>query len=330
MALRSGLASQIGYGEETTVGTYATPTRFLEFNDEGLGLGQELIDGAGLRASNRVLRTDRTALGAKTVGGTVTHEVHSKGFSLLLKHMHGKAATIATSSGGTNSKDHTYDGLGDPYGLALTVQKGVPDVGGTVRPFSYLGCKVTEWELSNSVNGLLMLNLTFDGIDEENSSSLASASYPSSSEILNYTGGVLNIASSAVDVKDVSIRGTVGYGDGGNRHFIRASRLKKEHIADGIYVIEGTVTAEFESLTAYNRFINKTLAQLDVTWTGATAIEGAFYPYLKVTLANVQFTGETPKVSGPGVVMQPLPFRALYDGTNGPIVSVYRTSDTSA
>lgn len=330
MSIRSGLASQIGYAEETTWGTVATPTRFLEFNDESLALETEMIDGAGLRASNRHLRTDRTALGAKNPGGDVTHEVHSKGFSLLLKHMLGTTPTITTPGGGTNTRDHTISAIGDPYGLSLTVQKGVPDVSGTVQPFTYLGCKVASWELSNEVNGNLMLKLTFDAQDEENSTSLASASYPASSEILTYVGGTLNIASSAVDVKSVSITGDVGYGDGASRHMIRSSRLKKQQIAAGMYVIEGTVDAEFESLTAYNRFINKTLAQLDVTWQAPTAIEGSLYPYLKVTLANVQFMGETPKVGGPDVVGQPLPFRALYDGSTGPLVSVYRTSDTSA
>ena len=36
MAIRSGLAAQIGIGVESTVGTAVTPTRFYEFNDESI------------------------------------------------------------------------------------------------------------------------------------------------------------------------------------------------------------------------------------------------------------------------------------------------------
>src|SRR5581483_7759134 len=113
MALPTGLAASLGYGEETTWGVFATPTRFLEFNDESLALDIQAIKSAGLRAGSRMLRTDRVQLGAKSVGGQVTHEVQTKGFSLLLKHMLGQAPTIATSAGGTLSKDHTISGLGD-------------------------------------------------------------------------------------------------------------------------------------------------------------------------------------------------------------------------
>ena len=36
MAIRSGLASQIGIGAETTYGTPVTPTEYIEFNSESL------------------------------------------------------------------------------------------------------------------------------------------------------------------------------------------------------------------------------------------------------------------------------------------------------
>jgi hypothetical protein len=193
MSLRSGLAAQIGYGEEVTPGHVPRPDAVPRVQRRGARARQQLIRSAGLRAANRMLRTDRVARGRKTVAGQVNHEVHNKGFGLLLKHMHGKAAVITTPATGVLTRDQTFDGLGDPVGLSMTVQKGVPDVGGTVRSFSYLGCKVASWSLSNSVDGILMLGVTWDGIDEDTGQSLAAASYASSTELLNYTGGVLNV-----------------------------------------------------------------------------------------------------------------------------------------
>jgi hypothetical protein len=328
MTLRSGLASQIGYAEESTPGTYVAPTRFLEFNNESIGLQVNPIKSAGLRSANRMLRTDRVVLGSKDVSGQIEHEIHSKGMGLLFKYMHSKAAVITTPMGATNTRDQTFDGLGDPVGLSMTVQKGVPDVGGVVRAFSYVGCKVMSWTLSNSVNGIVLLQLNWDGKDEDTSQALAAASYVANTQVLNYTGGLLNVGGAELDVKDVSITGTVGLAS--DRHFIRSDRTGKEQITNALYTIEGTLTAEFEDMTAYNRFVNKTLAQLDVTWTAANNIEAGFFPYLKVTLQNVRFTGETPKVSGPEIVPLSLPFEALYDGTNGPITTVYRSSDTAS
>lgn len=325
MSIRSGVAAQLGVAAETTWGTYQTPTRFFEFNNENLNLSVARIESQSLRASNRMLRTDRWVANKKGVSGSVSLEVMSKNFGLVFQHMLGSISS-GTVAGGTNAKKHTAV-LGDPFGLGLTVQVGRPDIGGTVRPFSYLGCKVTDWEISNSVDGLLMLNLSLDGSDETTAQSLAAASYATAQEILNFTGGVLNVAGAAVDVRDVSIKGTTGQKT--DRYFIRANTLKKEPVIASMVEISGSVTMDFTDLTAYNRFVNGTLASLDVTWTGATALEGAIFPSCKVTLNNVRFDGDTPNVSGPDVLTQTLNFKALYDGSTGPITIDYTTLDAT-
>ena len=79
MAIRSGLDGQFGMVAESTYGTYVAPTRFLEIVDESLDLVQENIESAGIRASTRVLRSDRYARNAKGATGTTSFEVQSKG-----------------------------------------------------------------------------------------------------------------------------------------------------------------------------------------------------------------------------------------------------------
>lgn len=327
MSIRSGLASQVGIGDETTYGTYATPTRFTEFESESMKLNVDYAEAPGLRATNRVQRTDRVRTNKKGATGDLSFVVQSKGFGLYVKHALGKAGVITTHAGGTNSKDHTYT-LGDPYGLSYTFQKGVPDVSGTVQPFSYLGTKTTSWELSNSVDGYLMWKQGMFAQDETTAQSLASASYPSGTvEDLFYSDGALNVASGAVTVKDVTISGSASLNT--DRRFLRSSTLTKEPIIAGMYEISGSFTMEFESLTQYQRFTGNTLGQLDVTWTAPTAIESTIYPYLSVTLPKVQFRGDTPTVSSAGIVTLSCPFKALYDGTNEPITVVYCSADTT-
>ena len=50
---------------------------------------------------------------------------------------------------------------------------------------------------------------------------------------------------------------------------------------------------------------------------------------LEITIPLIEYTGSAPKVSGPDIVEQLLPFRALHNGTD-PLFSIaYHTSDTA-
>lgn len=325
MAIRSGLAAQLGVAAETTYGTGVTVDHFYEFNSESLALTIERIESAGLRANNRVLRSDRFVAGKKSVEGEIEAEIQSKGFGLLFKAALG-ASSISTPSGATLARLHRHT-LADPYGQSYTIQVGRPDTSGTVQPFTYTGCKVSEFSLTNSLDEFLVGNWTFDGQAETTGTALATASYSASTELLAWTGGVVNIASSAVAVvTDVEINVTTGIKT--DRYTINSSPVKKEQIISEMTEISGTITAEFDSLTNYNRFVNGTLAQIDCTWTGTTAIEGSTFPYVKVTMPKCRFDGTTPAVEGPDVLTIEMPFKALYDGTNEAITLDYQTSDT--
>jgi hypothetical protein len=48
----------------------------------------------------------------------------------------------------------------------LTVQKGVPDVGGTIRPITYTGMMVEDWELACAAGEFATIGLTFAGLQE--------------------------------------------------------------------------------------------------------------------------------------------------------------------
>lgn len=326
MAIRSGLAAQLGAVAEDTWGVYKAPTSFIEFTEESLALAIERIESPGLRANNRVLRTDRWSAGQKRVEGTVSFEAPSKGLGLWLKHALG-SSSITTPSGATNARLHTHT-LGDPYGLGLTVQVGRPDSGGTVRPFSYTGCKIDQLTLSNSVDEFLVVECEIVGEDETTSESLASASYPTGVQLFNWTQGVISIGGSSVGVvTDFSV--TVANNHKADRYFLGAATMSEPIIA-GMTEVTGSMTVEFDSLTNYNRFVNGTIAAVTAKWTAATAIESTFFPYVEVSLPDVRFDGTTPAVAGPDVVTIELPFKALYDGTDQPITITTQTADTTS
>ena len=332
MAIRSGLAAQLGLAESSTFGTYQTPTRFLEFNEESLEYQIERVESPGLRAGNRVLRTDRYAPGQKRVEGSLTLEPATKGFGLVLKHALG-ATSITTPSGATNARLHAHT-LGDIYGTSLTVQVGRPDVSGTVQPFSYLGCRVDTLSLSSSVDELLVAEVGLVGQDETRSQSLATATYPTTGSAAAYeqfywTQGVISIAGSAVGVVtdfEIELNNNLK----SDRYFLGGATMS-EPILAGMTEITGTVTVEFLNLTAYERFVNNTQVALTAKWTAATAIESSTFPYIEVNIPKVRFDGPAnPQVGGPDVITHELPFKALFDGTNGPITVDYMTSDTTS
>lgn len=324
MALRSGLDAQLGAKREVTYGTYAAPDHFYEFVSEGVKLNQTFRKAKSMRAASRVARQDRQSTAKKGASGPITLEPMTKGFGLLLESCLG-AVAISTPGGGTTTRLQTHT-IGDMFGKSLTLQVGRPDIAGTVQPFSYLGAKLTSWEFSQALDDYLSFTCDVDAQDETTASGLAAKSYPASAVPFHDAQCAVTVAGSAFDSQSFSVRGETGLKL--DRYFIRSSTLKKEQLPADEIPLSGTLQGEFESLTAYNRFVNSTIVAITFTWTG-TIIEGALAYYLKITLPACRFDGETPVVGGPGVLEQPLPFTVLHDGTLEPITIEYQSTDTA-
>lgn len=313
MAIRSGLATQFGFAQETTWGTYKAPDHFLEYTTESIKNNIARIESKGLRSNNRTLRTDRWAAGRVDVTGDLTFDVMDQGFLLLMKNCLGTATQTADGAGSKWAMTP-----GDPYGLGLTLQIGRPDVSGTVQPFTYTGCKVTQWELSNSVDNFLQLKASFNGQQETTAQALAAASYPTTQHLLDFTEGTISIGGSSYNIKDWSLIGTTGVKT--DRYFV-GSQLKQEQIINAWATYGVNFTAEFPSLTPYQLYTNGTLATISLTYTGKTSYDtNKFYRWV-ITLQNVRFDGATPNVNGTDVLDLPLSGVVLNDAVN-PVVEV--------
>jgi hypothetical protein len=164
MAYYSGVATQIGYALESTAGTPVTVTAFLPLGGDGEKLkgDRERIESDGIRAGRRILDTNDWAGGNLSPGGDVGHELYNAGLGKLFTGMLG---TVSSTTGPVSSLyTHTWLSPGEPK--PLTVQKGVPDVGGTIRPITYTGMMVEEWELACEAGEFATIGLTFAGIQE--------------------------------------------------------------------------------------------------------------------------------------------------------------------
>lgn len=315
MPLASGLASQFGFADESVYGTYVAPTRFLEYVSESLGLERERIESAGIRTGRRVLH--RWAPGVQRVTGDVVFELAPQGFGLLFKHIFGGLVTA-----GSSPYTHTCT-PGDLAGKSMSVQIGKPDIGGVVRSFSYLGCKVATAELACSVNEYAMLTLGLYGCHEDTGQTLGVASYPASLSPFTFIQGSLLIAAAAYDVSECSL--AIDNGLAVDRHFIRATSPErpKEPLEEKRRSYTGTLQSDFIDLTAYNRFVNGTEAALVLTFNAGASAQ------LVITM-NVRFDGETPKVGGDELLGQPLPYKAISGTSDAAAITAVLTNADSA
>lgn len=323
------LNTQLGIVDESTYGTPVVVTRFYEFNSESIQLQMGRVESAGLRTATRVLRSDRFEPYRIGAAGRVNLDVPTKGFGLLLKHMMGTAA-IGTITDSNYTQTFT---VGSLLGDFFTLQLARPfNPAGTVQPFTYHGCKVTDWTLSCDLDGFLTADVGIDAEDEDTSTGLATASYASDTRCFSFVGASATIASTSIELKNFSVSGNNALDT--DRRYLRSSALKKEPVENGMRTYEWSATADFSSLDQYNRFNSATragaVAAIVATFDGPIAHGGTTVPRVEVTIPVARFDAVDVNVSGPEALMQDMSGVALFDGTNSPVTITYRTTDAAA
>lgn len=311
----AGFDGQLGFKSETTVGTGVTVDTFHEgFLNASVRDNIARIDSQGIRAGRRTKA--KWKAGASAVGGNVNLELWNHPLATLLTHMFG---TVATSGAGPYTHTATPGVL---TGKSLTVQVGKPLTGSsTVEPFTYAGTKIAGWEISCGVGEIPTLSLELSAWSLTTATALASATYIADGEPFVFTEGSLSIAGSAVaTVRQVSLSGSNTLAT--DRHRFGSATVK-EQLENGLREYSGTVETDFESLTAYNRYVNGTEAALVLAFDNGT-------DSLTIT-ANVRFDGETPEISGPEILGINLPFMCLSATTDAAAITcVLVNGETSA
>lgn len=315
MALKSGLAAQLGVKAETTWGTFVAPTRFYPLISESLTEEIARLESEGIIAGARVLRSEQWAAGNVDVGGDIQTELYQQGMGALLKACFG---AVSTSGAGPYTHTFTPGDLTDDH---LSVQVGKPDVAGTVQPFSFVGMKVTDWELAMEAGGLVTLSTSLVGKSLATSESLATASFGTGAATpFTFKHASATIAGGAANVKKLTIKGSNGLD--GDRRFIGSEYLAEPLEAD-LREYSGTVDLEFENLTQYNRFRNADeVALVSTISAGASAS--------LTTTMNVRFDGATPEVDGKGIVQLSAPYKCIGTSTDASaITAVLISNDTT-
>lgn len=318
--------NQIGYAAETVYGTRVAPSRFLDFTEEGLERQQEWRESAGMRAGTILRRSESQSAVEKGAGGSVSHEIGFAAFGLLFKHMLRDTPTITQPNAGTAPTVYEQAFTLGEEDLSLTCQVGKQGAAGTVHPFDYLGCVVNEWTISQELDAYAMLELGLDAKQEKTDQALASASYASERRLFHDGHLAVTVNGAAFKPRSVSLSGSNGLKT--DRYFLRQSTLKDQPKPETFAGLSGTLSGEFEDLTAYNLFTAGTLVPIVFDWVGP--IIASTYAFgLKFTLNGCRIDGSTPTTSSPGILDQDVPFSVFNDGTNPPLALVYRTTDSA-
>ena len=320
--------TQLGIVDEVTYGTPVVVTRFLEFNSESVSLQMGRIESSALRTGTRVMRSDRFEPFRIGAAGRLQLDVPTKGFGLFLKHMLG-GASIATVVDSNYVQTHIIATL---LGDFFTMQMAKPfNPAGTVQAFTYHGCKVTDWTLSCDLDGFLVADIGIDAEDEDTSTSLATASYPSDFRCFSFVGASVTFGGASIELKNFSVSCDNALDT--DRRYLRASALKKEPVENGMRQIEWSATADFSDLTQYNRFNSATragaLAAIVATFDGPVVHGGSLLPRLEITIPAARFDAVDQNVSGPEALMQDISGVGLDNGSAAPITITYRTTDSA-
>lgn len=293
MTTPAGIGGQFGYVTETTTGTLVTVNKFLPVTGAPITTEIEPLDSMGIRAGRLI--TASWKQGKRTVGGTVETELWNADIASLLKHMFG-AVSVATN-GGQHNYTYTPD---DTTGLSMTMQVGVPDITGTVRPRTFGGCKIGGWTLSAEAGSLATLSLDVVAMTSTNGVALAAASYDAALEPFVFTEANLLVAGATnTVVSSFELQCDTGL----TERFRNGSPWSKEYLQNGFREFTGTIAKDFESETQYNRYINGEEAALVLNFDNGT-------DELVITM-NVRFNGGDPTLEGPEIIEEPVEFKVV-------------------
>ena len=335
MPTGSGLDAQIGFGTEATVGTGITVNKFTTFNSADLSFDPTYLEGTGLQSGRRYKSVNQVGIARRSATGKVEVPVMTKGFGWYWQHLIGSAGTASVVTGGTLAYEQ-YHTPGPLWGKSFTTQVGKPEPAtGTVKPFTYNGCKALDWTLTFQDNAKTLLDFTVDAWDESTATALATATYPTNNTQWDFsnvtafniggtpttTSGKTTVSGGSPVTAVVTSLSLAGKNNLSNQRYgLGSAGVKREQLENDFHEITGTFKAEYSSTNFVNQFDAGSSTTLQITNTGAI-IESSTHYLIDIILPAVKITKAPVVVSGPDLVTVDGEF-TVYDpddGSNPPI-----------
>ena len=282
------LDGQVGHVREVTHGTPVTVTRFHEFNP-----GNAVKWDAGIQQSMPIRvgaigdRADREYTSGGNGKGTFEAPLLSKGFGVWLESCFG-TATSTLVSGSTYQQLFTPGRTGTVR-PAFTYQEGHPRTDGTVDAYTYAGCTVQSFGLSQPMNECVTLSTEIDAKSLATGTALATATLPSAASLFEFDQAVVQYGGTLTPPTTTAVASMSGGTTSTEMRSFEATvnnniDVDRWNMSTGLRSqptfgkteISLSAEMEYQSTTWRDAYINRTSNALLITWTTTEALSTGF------------------------------------------------------
>lgn len=320
MAQNVGLGHKayLGIGEETTWGTERARGKFVEINDEGMSVTEEILTSPSLFRVG--IHKDRKLRGNIAVAGPITFNPQFGGNEKLWRAAFGNDFTTSTPdpTNAATVRQHVFrlaDQL-DP-GLTLEIDKDI-------QTFLAVGSKIDTIEWSFRSGELVVCTLGI--VSKDIITGTATSGKTFSATPLAH-GGITTLTwgGTALDCSEATI--TLNNGLGADRRFI-GSRFVSEPVRENKRTVTGSFTTEFQSVSQYNDFRNSTERALKILVEGA-AIQSTQLYTMQFDVAVGLLERAFPLANTQGRLMVEIPFVTYQNDANKEMTLTVKNTTTA-
>lgn len=308
MAFAQGSRTGVSYAPETVFGTTpASPSlTALPYNTFSINLNKDRIQ-SGAITPDRMIRYDRH--GNRQVAGEITTELTPRNYDTFLEAALMGTWTTNVLKIGTTLK-------------SFTIEDGMEDIN-QFRIFT--GCAVSSMAISVRPNAMVDTTFTFVGKDM----TTATVS-PDPSKTAAFTLAPFDSCSGSIKVGNAGVAPTAiatitGIDlqvDNGLAPTFVVGDCTTPQLEVGMANVTGTITAYFEDISLYTRFLNETETAVEFTLSNPT---GNAYTFL---IPRAKFNTAEAPVSGPTSRIITIQFAAIYDATEATLLKITRPTFT--
>jgi hypothetical protein len=328
MSEKAGIGGLLALKTETTVGTYAAPTVGVQFMKESIKRNNAYVKRPTIQSGVISQKDNQHSQTTHDASGDVEFDFLGNGMGPFLNLLHGNVVTPVVVVAATVWKQTHNVGLISPNGKSVSLQVGRPDVGGTVRPFSYTGGKVAVLKLTMERGGVLSAVASMDFMDESTAQTIVVPTYDD-------LAGTLKFQSATVEFDDVvltdcasSITITITIPMATDRYCIGGTATKKEQIVNDLISVDVEAAMEFSNLAQHAAFQNATRRKFELNCDGQL-IDATNKQHLFTTLPKTVTTDSGPIIEGPDIVQQTIKLEAVQSSTNPLAIFEYQSADSA-
>lgn len=325
----------VGIGKESTPNTPVTVNRWLEFTEpKPFTFDRGIKQGAGLRPGSRVARSPRRVKTTRSAAGDISVEAFSKGLGLLLEACMGSGVSTVVS-GAVYQQVHSFADTLPSH----TIQFGVPNSAGTIRPLTFSGCTVSSFELGGAVGDIAMLKTTWDARDWTTATAYTTPTYPSGGNLFTvedatiyrgtYTAATSTALASALTpvagVKDFKV--STNNSILSSRFFMNGGGVKERQLP-GMRLPQVELNVEYQDDALWDAFEADSELVLVISLVDAALATGN--ETMQVAIPALKLDGDLPEGGPDAIASQAIKLTGL-DGLVAaqPMQIVTRTSDTA-